>query len=112
MRTLKKVLLTILAMLPIASISTTAYCSLNEMAGEEQNDILRAQISLARKLLFQTGVLTTTYEEARERLAKQTGIQDQYELEEEFNRQIKILLDNGLIETQEIKMVSRTPSIW
>ena len=112
MRTIKKALLTFLAMLPVASISTVAYCQLNELEGENQTDLLRFKITQARKLLFPNGVLTTTRQEAKERLARETGITDEQTLEEEFNRQVKTLLDNGLIETDEIQMRAGTPSAW
>ena len=112
MRSVKKFLLTLLAMLPVASISTAAYCSLSDMAGQNQTDLLRYKVAKARRLLFPNGVMTTTYEAARERLAQETGITDEQMLEDEFNRQIKILMDNRLIETNEMAMSAGTPSAW
>ncbi len=112
MRIIKKVLLTMLAMLPVASISTVAYSQLNEQAGEGQTDLLRFKITQARKLLFPQGVLLTTRQEAKERLSRETGITDERALEEELDRQVQILLDQGLIETNEVQMRAATPSAW
>lgn len=112
MRIIKKFLLTALAMLPVASISTVAYCQLNELEGENQTDLLRFKLTEARRLLFPNGVMTTTRQQARDRLARETGITDEQALEEEFNRQVKTLHDNGLIETDEVQMSAGTPSAW
>ena len=112
MRTIKKALLTVLAILPVASISTVAYCQLNELAGENQTDLLRFKLSQARRLLFPSGVYTITRQEAKERLSKETGITDEQALEEELERQLKILLDSGLIEMNELASIGSTPSAW
>lgn len=112
MRTIRKALLTVLAMLPVASISTVAYCQLNELAGENQTDLLRFKISQARRLLFPQGVFTTTRQEAKERLARETGITDERALEEELSRQLKLLLDNGLIDMNELQAIGSVPSAW
>lgn len=99
-------------MLPVASISTVAYCQLNELAGENQTDLLRSRLSQARRLLFPTGVYTTTRQEAKERLAREIGIADEQTLEDELNRHLQILLDNGLVETNELAAFSSIPSAW
>lgn len=112
MRIVRKTILMILAMLPIASVSTVAYSQLNEMAGEGQTDLLRSKIALARRLLFPNGVLITSNQEAKERLSRQTGITDEYLLDEEFNRQVETLLENGLVEVNETFMRAATPSAW
>lgn len=112
MRFMRHILLTFLATLPIASISMAAYSQLNELAGEDQSDLLRFQVTQARRLLFRNGVLTTTVQEARERFAYETGITDEQVLEEEFNRQMQILIENGLVETDERLVMAGTPSAW
>lgn len=112
MRIIRKVLLTVFAVLPVASISTAAYSQLNEFAGENQTDLLRCKIAQARRLLFPKGVLLTTREEAIERLSRETGITDEQALEEELDRQVQILMDQGLIETNEVQMRAATPSEW
>lgn len=112
MRTLKRLFLSVLTMLPIASISTVAYSQVNELAGEGQTDLLRSQIREARHLLFEKGVITTSIKEARERLADEAGIQDEQVLEAELNRLVQLLLDNGLIEVNEVSMRSAAPSVW
>lgn len=108
----RKLLLTLLAILPVASISTAAYCQLNELAGEEQNDLLRAKIAKARRLLLPSGAIRSTLEAAKNRLAHQTGIMDEGELEEEFNYHVQILIDNGLVDTDEKEILAKGPSAW
>lgn len=112
MRPIKRILLTLLTMFPVASISTVAYSQLSELAGENQTDLLRFKLSQTRRLIFPTGVFTTTRQKAKERLAQETGIANEQALEEELNRNLKFLYDNGLIEINEWASISSAPSVW
>jgi hypothetical protein len=112
MRFLKKMTLTVLSVMPIASISTVAYCQLNEMAGEEQNDLLHGQISTAHQLLMAPGTVSTTEEESKAYLSRQTGITDPKELDTEFQRHLRVLIEKGLVEKNETNITSSIPSRW
>lgn len=112
MRFLKKLTLTVLSVMPIASISTVAYCQLNELAGEEQNDLLHGQISSAHALLMAPGTVSTTEEESKAYLSQQTGITDPTELDDEFQRQLRVLVEKGLVEKNERNITSKIPSEW
>ena len=112
MRFLKKMTLTVLSVMPIASISAVAYCQLNEMAGEEQNDLLHGQISTAHKLLMAPGTVTTTEDESKDFFSRQTGITDPKELDEEFQRHLRVLIEKGLVEKNETNITSHIPSAW
>lgn len=112
MHKIKYFVLAILAMLPFTSIATAAYSQINSLAGQNQTDLLRWNISNARRLLFPKGIFAVTIQEAKERLAREKGIEDQNALDDEFGRQIQILMDNGLIETNEQMVMSTVPSAW
>ena len=112
MRSVKKTVLTVLAMMPVASISTVAYCQLNEMAGEEQNDLLQGNISEAHKMLMAPGTSTISVEDSKNYLSQQTGITDPQALDEEFNKHVRVLVGKGLIEKNEANITSHIPSAW
>ena len=113
MRLVRKFLLTVLAALPVASISAAADSKLTEMTGEEQNDALNNyNPSVARRLIMEPGTAATTVEDAKNRLSQQTGITDDRELDVELQKQIKILRDHGLIETRESNIIAPVPSAW
>ena len=112
MRSFKKTILTVLAMMPVASISTVAYCQLNEMAGEEQNDLLQGDISTSHKLLMAPGTTAISVDDSKSYLSQQTGITDPQALDEVFNQHLKLLVAKGLVEKNESNITSHIPSAW
>ncbi len=113
MRLVKKFLLTVLAALPVASISAAADSKLTEMTGDEQNDALNNyDPSTARRLIMEPGTAMTTVEEAKIRLSRQTGITDERMLDAELRKQIEILRKHRLIEMNEANIIAPVPSAW
>jgi hypothetical protein len=112
MRNVRKLILAFLAALPITSISTAAYSKVNEMSGEEQNNNLEDRVRNAKRRLFSNGQEFTTIEEAKRRISQQTGITDEETLNRLVEEQIKILMDHGIIERNEIMLRSHSPSTW
>lgn len=113
MRLVKKFLLTVLAALPVASISTAADSKLTEMTGEEQNDALnKYDPSEARCLIMEPGTAMTTVDEAKNRLSRKTGITDERMLDTELRKQIQILRKHRLIEMDEANIIASVPSAW
>ena len=112
MRSFRKLLLSVLAMLPVTSISTPAYSKLNEMAGEEQSELFQTQVRTAKRLIFSEGAISTTVQQAKERISAQTGVTDEDALSQELEKQVQILQANGLIELNEMNIGSKSPSAW
>lgn len=112
MRPIRKAILTLLAMMPVTSISTVAHCQLNAMAGEEQNDLLKDNISNSHKMLMAPGTNSISIEDSMNYFAQKSGITDPQTLDQEFAKHVKVLLDKGLIEKTEMNIRSQVPSIW
>lgn len=109
---IKKAIFSALAMLPIASISAVAHAKMLEAEGEEQSNLLEDEAVNARRLLMPLGAMSISVEDSKAHLAQQTGITDDKALDEEFQRQVKILIDKGIVQKDEKMLMSSGPSRW
>jgi hypothetical protein len=107
MKKLLKITLSILAILPIASVAFAAESRLLELEGETDTDSLRNEIRSSRQMLFADGAAITSIEDARERFMSQT---DNMNAESEFQKTIEFLDSQGLISVNEKEILSYGPS--
>ena len=112
MSSIKKFLLTMMTLLPSSAISTVAHAQLLASTGEDQTNLLESETVKARRLLMPIGATATTIEDAKKLLSDQTGITEENALEQEFQKQVKILVDKGIVETNEKNLMSSSPSRW
>lgn len=64
----------------------------------------------SKSMLFPEMAIGTTFEDARMRVQKLTGINDSELLNQEMLKHVKNLMEKGMIEINENMMVSRVPS--
>lgn len=110
MKILKKATLSILAALPVSTISIAAHSQLLDIAGEEQNFRLNEELMSAKRLLFPPGMIITTADQARSQIQILTGENDPIKLDEIIRLQVQKMLENGMIETNEHTIISKVPS--
>jgi hypothetical protein len=110
MKILKKATLSILAALPVSTISIAAHSELLNIAGEEMNSKLPDELMSAKRLLFPPGVITTTEEQARAQIQNITGESDPEKVDEIVRFHIQKMLESGMIETNEHRIISKIPS--
>ncbi len=106
----KKIALSVLALIPIESISIAASSSILDLAGEEQNQNLISSLRSSRMLLMPVGVYNTSTIDARNRMANALGVSDETTLDIEFKKHLDFLHKNGIISFDENQIVSAAPS--
>ena len=106
----KKFVLVMLSVLPIASISTVANAKLEDIRGKEDADRIDNEINEIRGLLFPQWTMAVTHEAAIARLKDLKGIQDERILREEYERMLGILKKSQDYEINEKMIVSGVPS--
>ncbi len=109
---LRELMLMALASLPVGIIAVPAEAKLLDLKGEEQTSRLREEIELARSMLFEKQEMSTTLEVVRTRVSDFTGLDEVKQIDEEIARHVQVLLENGLIEVNENKIISKSPSPW
>lgn len=109
MRRIIKILLLLLSYAPIATVSVAAQAKVNEMDGEDQNTLLLKVAMQARSRLLPDGHTSVSYENARERHAKLTGLKGA-DLEQSLAVDLQTLIDRGAIRLEERGIVSAGPS--
>ncbi len=109
MRRIIKILLLLLSCAPIATVAVAAQAKANEMDGEDQNTLLLKIAMKARSRLLPDGYASVSYENARERYAKITGLKGA-DLEQSLAVDLQALIDRGAIRLEEQGIVSAGPS--
>ncbi|MGK5087898.1 hypothetical protein WDW86_10100 [Bdellovibrionota bacterium FG-2] len=106
----RKLILTVLAVMPIASISLAATSELSAMEGEVQKGILLGDALKIKGQLFSDFETETTIDEAYVRFSKSSAIQDVNELNAKFDQALQTLLKNGLLQINEKNISSSVAS--
>ena len=105
----RNLILGILALLPVASIATAAESALSEREGQVRSDRLRAELFRARRILFPEGnrrvSIVDAYERVRALLTRGKS-PSPATVDEEMQRLVLLLLDNGMIQMDEKQITS------
>ncbi|MGK5088256.1 hypothetical protein WDW86_11920 [Bdellovibrionota bacterium FG-2] len=106
----RKLILTALAVMPVASISLAATSELSAMEGEVQNGILLGDALKIKGQLFKDFETETTMDEAFARFSKVSAIKDEKELNAKFDLALQTLIKNRLLQINEKNISSMVGS--
>ncbi|MGK5086888.1 hypothetical protein WDW86_04970 [Bdellovibrionota bacterium FG-2] len=106
----RKLILTALAVMPIASVSLAATSELSSMEGEVQNGILLGDALKIKGQLFNDFETETTIDNAIARFRDASAIKNEDELNAKFNQAIQTLMKNGLLQMNDKNLSSHIAS--
>lgn len=109
MRKILKLFMILLSYAPISTVSVAAQSKVSEIEGVSQNRILMEMARQIRYHLLPDGHQVIDIEAARQRYSELTGL-DGDALEDQMNRDIQFMIENGYIQLNEKWILSESPS--
>lgn len=106
----RRIILSVLAMMPVASISLAATSELSTEEGEVQKGLLLGDALKLKTMLFPDLETYSTIDAAYERFRKTSGIEDKETLNAEFRRALRVLQENNLLQMDEKYIASKVAS--
>ncbi len=108
---LKRIILSILAILPFKAVAFAAESRLTTEAGSNASSSTDwNKLIVLKALFFEPMAITTTREQAFERFVDKKGLRNSLKAEAEFKMLIEKMLEEGLIQADEKMIVSEIPS--
>jgi HEAT repeat protein len=108
--TFRRIVLTILSSLPLGTVSFAAHSALQDTKDQEAVGSLKEQLSLQRKLVFETGSMGSSIAESYGRFLSSRGLADSSDTEEQFLALIEAMEDKGMLQQQGQFLMAMTPS--
>lgn len=109
MKKILKLFMILLSYAPISTVSVAAQSKVSELEGVSQNRILIEMARQIRYRLLPNGHQVIDVEAARQRYSELTGL-DGDALEDQMNRDIQFMIENGYIQFNEKWILSESPS--
>ena len=109
MKKLTKLLMLLLSHAPIATVAIAAQAKANEIKGQDQSEILKAMVRAARHRVLPDGHTTIGIDASARRYYEMTGLEGP-DLEQNMIQDINLLMEHGLIQLDEKRIVSSGPS--
>lgn len=108
---MKKMILLIIAMVPIPSISIMAHAKINELNNQKRINVLdNSSVKEARRLLWTPGAAQLTLDEMYSNFSSRSDLESIDEIDKVFDLHLQNLIDGGLLRLEE-QVASMAPSI-